>query len=305
MKKFIRHNEASKLLKTVGKEFVVVQNPNYIFPPYEICPMAPKLKSLNKLVAIVMDMDGTTTTTEEICIHSLEYMVRQITNRLDKKSWAGLDHQNDYPHIIGNSTTRHVEYLIKTYEKYILSSSLIKSFLYSVLWTLLIGKDESRKAEVKNNLFSFGLMNLLDDNKFRELQESPKINSNLLVNGLSHFVKKFSNNIELNSTNKIVRASIDIYYQRYHEILQSISQGKSNDIAEKILGNSTKHLIEPLPGITIFLALVKGLLGSEAQNLSQLLYQEYLKKIPKPKNKISLQHITEVLSELSNKFENN
>lgn len=55
------------------------------------------------MVAIVQDMDGTTT--ENLCLHSLETMVRRVTARLTPAQWTGLDRARDYPHIIGNSTT--------------------------------------------------------------------------------------------------------------------------------------------------------------------------------------------------------
>lgn len=168
----MNRSEAKIFLKKLGKDFSVIRNPNYIHPKFELVPLAPKiLSSKNDLIAVVMDMDGTTTTTEEICIHSLEYMVRKISGRMDKKSWKGLDHKKDFPYIIGNSTTRHVEYLINTYRKDIKLNELKKSFIESAVWTLLIGKDDQRRDEVKSSLRALIGETILTDKNLIELKK--------------------------------------------------------------------------------------------------------------------------------------
>ncbi|MBU2446944.1 MAG: hypothetical protein KJ666_15430 [Bacteroidetes bacterium] len=130
----MNQREAAVFLKKLGNDFSLIQNPNYIHPKFELVPFAPKILSQkNDLLAVVMDMDGTTTTTEEICIHSLEYMVRKISGRVDRNTWKSLDHEKDFPNIIGNSTTRHVEYLINTYSKDIQMNELKKSFIESAI----------------------------------------------------------------------------------------------------------------------------------------------------------------------------
>lgn len=78
------------LFVTLGEDFALIENPGYVFPGFEIVPLAKKSKSVENIIAAVMDMDGTTTTTEVLCIHSLEYMIRQITGRMTKDSWSGL-----------------------------------------------------------------------------------------------------------------------------------------------------------------------------------------------------------------------
>ena len=145
----------------MGNEFALVKNPRYIHPEYELYPLAPKIKKpLSNLTAAVMDMDGTTTTTELLCIHSLEFMVRKFSNRIDPKKWKGLDEVRDYPNIIGNSTTKHVEFLIKKYQNSFIRDEVIKSFLFAAAWSLSVGKDAKRKEEVQNNLIQAGCKNL-------------------------------------------------------------------------------------------------------------------------------------------------
>lgn len=302
MKKFVTKKEAEKYLKVVGSEFTIIQNPSYIFPNYEVVPLAPRIVSPSKkIVAAVMDMDGTTTTTEELCIHSLEFMVRKITGRMSKAQWIGLDHQKDYPHIIGNSTTKHVEYLIRTYKSKIKLEELNKAYIFAALWTLLIGKDESRKEEIITNLKSLGCLTLLEDKKYLNLNKS-KFSQDVFNQNVNYFVKYYAGKLNFDSTNKLVRAGIDIYYQRYHEILLQITKGKSSKLAEELLGDKNKHLIEPLPGVAIFLTLTKGLLGAEADKLASLLIHQYHLKNPKAKDKFNIEEVEKKLLKLSRYF---
>lgn len=81
----ITKDEALRLTGTLGDKFAVVHNPDFIHPSIELYPLTSKILSPKLLKAVVMDMDGTTTTTENICIHSLEFMIRKITGRMDVK----------------------------------------------------------------------------------------------------------------------------------------------------------------------------------------------------------------------------
>ncbi|RPI60888.1 MAG: hypothetical protein EHM44_09640, partial [Ignavibacteriales bacterium] len=128
-KKFANKKEAKQLLSKLGDEYAVVKNPGYIHPEYELYPLASKIKKpVETLAASVMDMDGTTTTTEALCIYSLEFIIRKLSGRMTAEQWKGLDPVKDYPHIIGNSTTKHVEYLIEKYQKTFKLDLIIKSF---------------------------------------------------------------------------------------------------------------------------------------------------------------------------------
>lgn len=302
-KLFKNRNDAAKLLKQLSNEFVIIKNPSYIHPEYEISPLAPKLLNPAKqMIAVVMDMDGTTTTTEEICIHSLEYMVRKISGRMDKVVWTGLDHANDYPHIIGNSTTKHVEYLINTYKKFINVSELKNAFIYAALWTLIIGKDEGRKRDVTEDIINLGGKGILSEARYISL--IGKANSEKEFLKFAKFCKdKYLKQLTFKSNGDIVRAAIDIYYQRYHDILSGITCGNSAKLAEEILGDKTKHLIEPLPGVGIFLALVKGLLGEDIVKLSDLLIKQFYLKNPASDLKFNFNSIQKKLLKLSLEFE--
>ena len=148
--KFTNNQGAVDLVTRFGDDFAVVQNPNYVYPPYELYPLPPKRTVLSDgVVGAVMDMDGTTTTTEPLCIHSLETMVRRITGHENDKEWAGLNEERDYPNIIGNSTTKHVEHLIRTYDPEIADDAFRFFYLYAVIWTLGKAVDQGRKNQVR------------------------------------------------------------------------------------------------------------------------------------------------------------
>lgn len=300
-KKFFIAQKAKHYLDEAAAEFVTIKNPDYIYPPYELCPLAPKiLIPVKRLSAAVMDMDGTTTTTETLCIHSLEYMVRQITSRLLPQEWQGLDAVADYPHIIGNSTTKHVEYLIETYQKYIQPEALKRAYFYAAVWFLLSGKDKKRIQEVQQNLSHLGCHELLQDERFRTTQASQVKDDSALI---PYLLDRYGDGFHAVSFSDRVRAGIDIYYQRYHEILSLIQQGKGEELSSQLLGRTNAHLIEPMPGVGVFLALVKGWLGDEIIPLFPLICEEYSRRDTESVKQLNLHEIQAKLLQLSRRFQ--
>lgn len=279
-KLFLHRSEASEMFNALGEEFVIVKNPDYIHPAYELYPLAPKIfSSPSALSAFVMDMDGTTTTTEELCLHSLEFMIRRMSGKMTKEEWAGLDHTLDYPHIIGNSTTKHVEYLIAKYQEFFDTESTKTSFVHSALWTLAFGKDRQRREEVMNNIVNFGLSGLTDDPKFINLlQSAAKENGGLSSELAGELGRKYFTSHTDFSFSDHVRLGIDIYYQRYHEILERIRKGESDEVSKEIFAGEVKNMIEPMPGVLIFNSLIKGWLGSDIIYCLNDLLQDYRKK---------------------------
>lgn len=262
-KKLANREEAKQLITKLGDEFAVVKNPGYIHPEYELYSLAPKIKKpVSNLTASVMDMDGTTTTTEALCIHSLEYMVRKLSGRITKQQWKGLDPVKDYPHIIGNSTTKHVEYLIEKYQKTFKNDQITKLFLYSAGWTIIYGKDAKRKEEVLQNLNDFNCSELIKDDRLIRLNPSSLSDDEDEEQLGEYLFSKFGSQFKTPDFNSLVRVGIDVYYQRYHEILERIKLGEGKFIAENLFGDPDKHLIEAMPGIEIFLPMIKGLITS-------------------------------------------
>ncbi|MGE5402131.1 MAG: hypothetical protein ACM3S2_17165 [Ignavibacteriales bacterium] len=275
-KKFFNNKEAVKLIDDLGNEFVKIKNPDYIHPEYEICPMAKKVNNVKeRITAFVMDMDGTTTTTELLCLHSLEYMIRLFSGRTSKEEWAGLDHVNDYPHIIGNSTTKHVEYLINKYKGTFIQKNMQEAFIKAALWTLIKGKDEKRKEEVRNNVISLKLGEMLTDPLYRELTQNSAVQE-ITTAHLGRINASYGDKFDVSSFDNLVRAGIDVYYQRYHEILERIKKGEAGKVSDEIFSQPDIHLIEPMPGILIFLSIINGWVNEdETEYLLPQLLKDY------------------------------
>lgn len=275
MKTFMNKDEAALHFSRQAHTFTVIKNPEGIFPPCEYVPLADKRNNpLEQIKAVVCDMDGTTTTTEGLCIHSLEYMVRKITGRMDPTQWTGLDPIADYPNIIGNSTTRHVEYLIESYGKCIRDDELKRSFLYAALWFILKGKDERRISEVRQNLTALSCKPFMDFAQEIKKESTDPEYARKKMN--DEFLKTCFKGSDSLSFTQTVKMAVDIYYQRYHEILAAI------DCHEDVPGmDHSEALIEPMPGIGMYLALIKGLLGDEIEKLIPLLKKAYEEKAGK------------------------
>lgn len=258
MNEILQQKAKTKVFEEEKLEYIHIKNPTYVFPPYDLVPLAPKLKALSDISAIVMDMDGTTTTTEDLCLHSLEYMIRAMSGTATKKQWAGFV-EEDYPNVIGNSTTKHVEYLIKKYENIFKIDSIAVSYALALQWTVRFSEDERRKEEL---LFNFNSLQC-------------DLNENDLYSKSHEMIsEKISKKIDLSFFNQIVRIGIDIYYQRYHFILNEISSGNSKKVAYDLFGDPSKNIIKPMAGAAFMLCLVKGLLGSNAESVLKSLIKE-------------------------------
>jgi beta-phosphoglucomutase-like phosphatase (HAD superfamily) len=304
--KFLTDKQASQVITKLGIEFAVVKNPDYIHPEFELYPLAPKIfHPVKKLATAVMDMDGTTTTTESLCIHSLGYMIRKITDRMSKQSWQGLDPIKDYSHIIGNSTTKHVEYLIQTYQSHINIEAMKKAYFHAALWFLLFGKDKRRIEEARNNLVNLGFQDILKDEQLNKLIHTPNIEPEQFSKFSQEFLERHDSNFRVNSFSDIVRAGIDIYYQRYHEILSMIQAGKGETLSAQILGKPNEHLIEPMPGVGEFLALIKGWLGEDIKHRLPQLVEAYQKTNIDTDSSLLIEKLAKNIIKLGKRFETN
>lgn len=305
-KKFVTKKEAKQLISKLGDEFAVVKNPGYIHPEYELYPLAPKIKKpLKNLTASVMDMDGTTTTTEALCIHSLEFMIRKLSGRMTKQQWKGLDAVKDYPNIIGNSTTKHVEYLIEKYQNIFINDQIIKSFLYAAGWTIVYGKDAKRKEEVLQNLNDFNCKDLSNDERILKLNPSALPDDEDELQMSDYLFSKYKSKFKKPDFNSLVRIGIDVYYQRYHEILERIKLGEGKFIAENLFSDPDKHLIEAMPGIEIFLPMIKGLITSNEDVFFNQLLIDYEIKSGKKFPEKNIDKARRSFKKLCNHFINN
>ncbi len=266
--KIVGFAEISGLIRNISEEFAVVANPPYIYPPVDIYPLAPKKKLLSSgIKAVVMDMDGTTTTTEPLCVHALETMVRRCSGRETDPNWTGLDPETDYPHIIGNSTTKHVEFLVLKYRLGFVPRAVFNAYIRGTIWTLIHGKDPQRRRDAQTTLLACGLDSAIKPLLAHDRSDAAELTSESLENLYGEHATAWQKTLEDSSL--LTRIGVEIYYHRYHEVLESIGQG--NNAASGSIPGTTEKLVKPMPGIGIFLALVKGILGEHAGACAGLL----------------------------------
>lgn len=270
---------AVRVLRETAGEFAIVENPSYVYPPHDIYPLPPKAETLaGTMAGAVMDMDGTTTTTEPLCLHALEHMVRRITGRDNDTGWAGLNRERDYPHIIGNSTTKHVEYLVRTYDADLNLDAMRTAYIDAVLWTLARGADDGRKEDVRANCMALGVGAMLADARFESLLKEESLDTPDAIQGLLLLNAEYGPALRLEAVADQVRAAVDIYYQRYHYILGRIAAGEGDKVAAAVFNDADTHLIAPMTGIGVFLALLRGWLGADAAFCGDL-FQEHVRAL--------------------------
>ncbi len=275
--KFADAETAARLAGALSDQYAIVANPPYIYPPYDVYPLSKGTPVLeNGLLAAVMDMDGTTTTTEPCCINALDTMVRRCCGRDEDRAWPGLDQVRDYPHIIGNSTTKHVEYLMRAYGDSFQQEALRENLVRGAAWTLSCGRDPGRKRDLRNTLAALGLGELEGDPAFQHLMAAQDYYAQESRDQARAIAESGRHAFNLEGISNLTRAGIEIYYQRYHEVLGWVADGRGDEMAEQVLGPGGKRLIGPMPGVGVFLALLKGWLGTEAGDFTELLAQPLL-----------------------------
>lgn len=282
---------AIKTIQSHAGEFAEVKNPSYIYPPVEYYPLAAPLKKVSQLKAALMDMDGTTTTTEVLCIHSLEMMVRRMSGQLTQQQWEGVDHHLDLPYIIGNSTTRHVEYLLHKYGNMLSHECIAREFLLAAHWTLIHGMDQQRQAEVIQNLRKLNLNGVAAEIKGGIPSEE--------------LLRRYADKIPAPDFNTMVSLGIDIYYETYHRILALLKEGKAGQVRRQVFGHETssENLISPMPGIPVLIPLIKGWLGEEAGLMADTLFADYEKATGKTLDSQRRQQLSQLLTRMGMQFE--
>jgi len=273
--RYLSAPEAGQHLAELGEEFALIENPDHVFPPYELLPLRPKMTRLAHGVrAVLFDLDGTTTMTEDLCLHALETTVRRATGRLSRAGWAGLDAGRDYPHIIGRSTTSNVEYIVEAYGPQFQHDALVRAYLDAAAWNIAVAPTGQRRTEARANLAALGGEALLADPRFAALCEAVASGEEPPGETIETLARAFGDRLLLESAVAQVRAGLELYYQTLHRCLQRISQGKGAQVAREIFADGRQHPIGPLAGLGILLAVIKGWLGEDAGACAEPLLAE-------------------------------
>lgn len=300
MEKLVRYldpHEAASLSEALARdlgspEVAVVKNLDYVYAPVELYALAPRVTSaLDRVAAFAVDMDGTSTTTEPLALHSLEYMVRRFTGRLSTSDWPGLDHEKDYPYVIGNSNFRHTEFLVERYKENLDLDALRQSFFEALLWTLANMRDPQRIEDVKTNAANVGVGAVLRDPDF-QAAVSREVGESDLAELARPFVARYGAAFRADNDSALVSAALDVYYTRYHSILRQVEGGSGDRLSRELLGEEGRRLIEPMPGYAVFIGLVKGWLAGDAAGLCGL-----LREVPSDEDRARLDRLARRFSD--------
>lgn len=256
--------EASRRIEAVGgetraEEFAAVRNLGYSFSPVQFYPLAPRATApLPRVAAFAVDMDGTSTTTEPLALHALEYMVRRCMSPTNAAEWSGLDATLDYPHVIGNSNFRHAEFLVDRYRDAMDASAMREAFAQAAIWTLAnMPANSPRGREVRRNLRLIGWPVLL--------RGDAAVRGPLNEDAAAEIAREQMASLPamhttVDTPSAFVTCALDIYYMRYHAILM-------NCASQSLRLEATSP--GPMPGYGEFFALAKGWLGSDAAHFAQ------------------------------------
>jgi beta-phosphoglucomutase-like phosphatase (HAD superfamily) len=263
---------ANAALAPLSNEFALIHNAPHVFPAYETVPLGPRRTRMDDGIgAIFLDMDGTTTLTEDLCLLALEDTMREITLRPAREQWAGLDHATDYPNIIGSSTSKNIEYLLSVYGPCIDDAAFRASYVRAVALTLAEAPDAARLHEVRAELAALGVPDLELAPEIAALPAYATGRAQGPAPEVPGLAARFAPRLDLAPLGNRIRAGMSIYYERLHGMFVRIQLGRGREVAEELYGPGATHAIRPLHGVGVLHALAKGWLGEEAAALADLL----------------------------------
>lgn len=283
-------SEAQSELTAMGEEFALIPNAPGIFPPRELVPLGAKCARLEGLpAAIFLDMDGTTAYTEPLFLHDVEEVVRRSTGWRNKAEWAGIEPERDYPHIVGYSTIRNLEYLYESVGHAIKPELFFAEVMESLIFLTEHVVPEDVRSRVDALTKVYGMQAWCKHAK--DPSRRPADGEVLVRECVQRFPtigqEMFAN------------FGLMIFYADYLNILECVSRGEGAAISERIYGDPTVPAIRPMPGVALLCALVKGWLPEScAIELARAQRQRY------PEMPI-VGDLGETLTRLCRRFKNN
>ncbi len=279
--RLITREQAKHIFDVLADEYALIPNPEGVFPSYDVVPLAPKVSELSVLPsAIFLDMDGTLTSTEELCLDALETLLKRFTWNGSSSEVVHIRPETDLAHIVGQSTTRNVEYLIKTYRRSFHARAVAEAFVEAVQWSWIKAQSPQRRREAEATLSALGLSDWIPplnsagrqaaDTRMwqttecstRGDQQSNTQPSAAVLDATpgplpsrQTWVEEFLQRVTLDD-DALLRIGLEVYYQRQHTLLQAIDEaGDRREIAPVEKGFPE---IRPLRGVTFFHVLVRG-----------------------------------------------
>jgi hypothetical protein len=151
---------------------------------------------------------------------------------------------------------------------------LTQAFIEAVAWTLACMTDAGRRRTVIENARHCGLGEMLND--LRDLVAHGPMEPQDVARLVQPLVARYGPAFQPGHESQLVAAVLDIYYMRYHSILQQIQRGAGDKLARELLAGRASHLVAPMPGYDVFVPLIKGWLGPEIDALYEPLREHLL-----------------------------
>ncbi|HNR30337.1 MAG TPA: hypothetical protein PKI11_05570 [Candidatus Hydrogenedentes bacterium] len=244
---YLDGGSATRQLHNLAEDFAVIRKDSGPFPPFEVVPLAPKRTMLDDGLAVaLMDMDGTTTSTEDVCCLAMEEMMRRMSG-LAAEAWPGLDRDRDHPALIGYSGRENLEYLGEKYGHLFSLDATTRAYIEAAAWNIGPWADPAQAANVRDWLAGLGLAALLNDPRFRVLMRSgkePAAHGGVLDALCAECIGALRAAWPACATD----VGLTIYAHDYHR---------------RLVGND-EPMIRPLPGVGVVMAALKGRLGADA-----------------------------------------
>jgi beta-phosphoglucomutase-like phosphatase (HAD superfamily) len=258
--------DTGKLAKQLHKndKYLIVENPNGVYPRQEYYLLRPTPHlPLNRLTAVLLDMDGTLTTTEELNVHALGSMAGTLLPETEQAQWGGLDPITDIPAIVGTSTTKSVEYLLGKYGRSGLTKSFLSAYFSAVLSALSFPEESPRLVEVRQTLATvFGT-----EMSHRLLQVAGKTGKQgrMLANDtIRRAAEKLASEMAQAkrrlTERELVRCAVDIFFDRYQYIIRMVAERNETALAKLLGAEKARRPIQPIDGVLPFLLVLRGLL---------------------------------------------
>lgn len=240
---------ARTLLHTLARDFACIENPGGVFPPRELVPLGPVLTRLpGAPAAVLLDMDGTVTQTEPLFLHGVEAVVRRVTGWAAKADWPGLDPARDYPHIVGFSTLRNLEYLYDQCRDAIQPDRFFRAALEGLVF---LHTHDSPRETVR---WLDGLTEAYGLEAWRAHAEAAarrEADTEALVRDACARYPVIEPGLFAN-------LGLIIFHADYIEAIEKVNRGAGADVSRIIHGDPDIPAVGPMPGIALLCALVKG-----------------------------------------------
>lgn len=256
MPEYLSADAAAARLRALSTDFVRVDLAPGQFPPFELLPLAPcHAWCHGQPAAILVDMDGTTTTTEDLCLDALDHMLERFARPgVDLR----LDPARDYPHIIGTSATCNVSYLAGLHRAAFDPVRAAAAVLRAVAWTLARCAVPGRADEARATLGLLGVPPRADaDWAALDGPDAPP----------DPFAPDLAARLADAGPAVWTAAGLEVYYHSLHGNFADIAAGDGGAVARRVFGRDG-HAIVPLPGIGALFAIARGWLGADAAALA-------------------------------------